>query len=62
MKNKKKRLELRVERRKNAGEILKPFYEKVDAYALVEVRTGLVLRWAFEREGLDRLAQEGRVG
>ena len=49
-----RRPELRVELRPGAGEVIKPERRRVDAYALVEVRTGLTLRWSTERRVLER--------
>jgi hypothetical protein len=45
---------LHVERRPLAGEVLKPKKERVDAYALVESKTGLVLRWSLEKGHLEK--------
>lgn len=45
---------LHVELRRNAGEVIKPNKLRVDAYALVETRTGVTLRWAYQRGNLDK--------
>lgn len=52
--------DLRVERRPLAGEVLKPKKERVNAWALVEVSSGLVLRWSLEEGWLEKELESGR--
>jgi hypothetical protein len=55
MRNKKeRRLELRVELRPNAAEVLKPEKMRVDAWAVVE-RSGMVLRWALSEASAESM-------
>lgn len=53
-KRREKALELRVERRANQGEVLKPEKMRVDAWAVVE-RSGLVLRWALSESEAEKM-------
>ena len=52
-------VQMHVEFRPGAGEVIKPDKARIDLWALVETRTGLVLRWAPERHNLDREIAQG---
>jgi hypothetical protein len=58
-------MEVRVEHRLKAGETLKPIKMLVDLWAVVEVRTGVVLRWMYsEKDAIvvrDRINNGGEV-
>jgi hypothetical protein len=59
-------LEVRVELRPNSHENKKNFEGRVDSWAIVESRTGMVLRWIVESEAAaERVAakirKEGKV-
>jgi hypothetical protein len=54
MSKKQREMRLHIELRKNSGEVLKPERMRVDAYALVESRTGMVLRWSLERHVMEK--------
>ena len=58
----KRPVEVRVELRPGAGEVIKPVKAKVDLYAVVEVRTGVVLRWSVSEVGANRVAERVRAG
>jgi hypothetical protein len=61
MKN--REVKLHIERRKNAGQVIKPEKAFVDAFALVESRSGVVVRWFFEEANaikeLERIKNRG---
>ena len=54
-----RQVQMHVELRKSAGEVIKPEKAKVDLYALVESRTGLVLRWSQRPERLQLEVERG---
>lgn len=62
MKRNRRAMELRVERRPNSREVLKPFKMLVDSWAVVEVRTGMVLRWMDEEKQAEEVIARVKAG
>ena len=52
--NKNKKVEVHVELRIGQGEVIKPEKARVDVYALVESRSGHIVRWFYEKENAER--------